>query len=196
MQSNSLIRDVNAKRSELRALKTKQVIPGSAIVSQTSRRVFSRSFNLASVNGANRLSIGSRSATYSNSMDIYLRALDPETLQPTSTPSIGSVSVQFKFGTDSWDNPISPLTTAINPAYSPTGYIAGTLNLHQYEQTAGTAIWRGRITIAGLSQLPALTVNASVLSTGGTFWEIYRMTGVIIWSSNTGEIRSENFDYN
>ena len=195
MISNSSIRQVNALQREMRALKTQQLIPGSAIKSQTARLEFSRSFNLNSVAGANRVSIGSRSATYSESMAIYLQAIDPDTGQPTDTPAISPTSVQFKFSGDSWDNPIAPLTTAINPAYSPTGYIAGTLNLHQYQQTGGTAIWRGRVTIAGLNQLPALTVNASTLTTGGTFWKITRMTGVIIWSSDAGEITSQNFDW-
>ena len=195
MISNSLIRDVNALQREIRALKTQQLIPGSAIKSQTARLEFSHNFNLPSVSGATHINIRSRRVADSESMTIYLQAIDPETGQPTDTPAISSTSVQFKFSTDSWDNPIAPLTEAIAPIYSPTGYISGTANLHQYQQTGGTAIWRGRITIAGLNQLPNLGVNTSTLTTGGTFWKITRMTGVIMWASNTGEITRQDFDW-
>lgn len=195
MISNSSIRDINALQREIRALKTQQLIPGSAIKSQTARLEFNRNFNLTSVSGANRVFIGSRRVADSESMTIYLQAIDPETGQPTDTPAISSTSVQFKFSTDSWDNPIAPLTEAIHPIYSPTGYISGTANLHQYQQTGGTAIWRGRVTIAGLNQLPNLVVNISTLTTGGTYWRITRMTGVIMWSNDTGEITRQNFDW-
>ena len=195
MISNSSIRDVNTLQREIRALKTQQLIPGRAIKSQTARLEFSRSFNLTSVAGANRVYIGSRRAADSESLTIYLQAIDPETGQPTDAPAISSTSVQFKFSTDSWDNPITPLTEAIHPIYSPTGYIAGTANLHQYEQTGGTAIWRGRVTIAGLNQLPNLIVDTSTLTTGGSYWRITRMTGVIMWSSDAGEITRQDFDW-
>lgn len=195
MISNSSIRDINAIQRETRALKTQQLIPGSAIKSQTARLEFSHNFNLTSVGGANHINIGSRRVADDESMTIYLQAIDPDTGEPTDTPAISSTSVQFKFSTDSWDNPIAPLTEAIHPIYSPTGYIAGTANLHQYEQAGGTAIWRGRVTIAGLNQLPNLTVNTSTLTTGGTYWRITRMTGVIMWASDTGEITRQNFDW-
>lgn len=192
MFTNSIIRQMNQQSRELRALKSRQTIPGDSIEVHSMRNEFHQTITLGNVQNAYGANLFSQ--VYAHAVDIVTGA---------RTPDIGltSFNLQVKQSGHGWDDPI-PVTT-------PTGNgvmeqrisnisvdSSGNVKISLYVLNEGEIVGE-----AG-SQYGVLTTRGfqtSIISVGTTGFVIDRIVGHITYSIAYQSQLSQqtvNFDYN
>ena len=192
MFTNSIIRQMNQQSRELRALKSRQTIPGDSIEVHSMRNEFHQTITLGNVQNAYGAILYSQ---------VYAHAVDIVTGARTSDIGLTSFNLQVKQSGHGWDDPI-PVTT-------PTGNgvmeqrisnisvdSSGNVKISLYVLNEGEIVGE-----AG-SQYGVLTTRGfqtSIISVGTTGFVIDRIVGHITYSIAYQSQLSQqtvNFDYN
>ena len=192
MFTNSIIRQMNQQSRELRALKSRQTIPGDSIEIHSMRNEFHQTITLGNVQNAYGATLFSQ---------VYAHAVDIVTGARTSDIGLTSFNLQVKQSGHGWDDPI-PVTTP-NGAGVMEQRISnisvdssGNVKISLYVLNEGDIVGE-----AG-SQYGVLTARGfqtSIISVGTTGFVIDRIVGYIRYSimyQSHGSQQTVNFDYN
>lgn len=192
MFTNSIIRQMNQQSRELRALKSRQTIPGDSIEIHSMRNEFHQTITLGNVQNAYGANLFSQ---------VYAHAVDIVTGARTSNIGLTSFNLQVKQSGHGWDDPI-PVTTP-----TAAGVMEQRISNISVDSSGNAKISlyvlnEGEIVGEGGSQygvLPARGFQTSIISVGTTGFVVDRIVGKItysiIYQSQTSQ-QVVNFDYN
>lgn len=192
MFTNSIIRQMNQQSRELRALKSRQTIPGDSIEIHSMRNEFHQTITLGNVQNAYGAILYSQ---------VYAHAVDIATGARTSDIGLTSFNLQVKQSGHGWDDPI-PVTTP-----SGKGVMEQRISNISVDSSGNAKISLyvlndGEIVGEGGSQYGVLTTRGfqtSIISVGTTGFVIDRIVGHITYSIAYQSQLSQqtvNFDYN
>lgn len=191
MFTNSVIRQMNQQSRELRALKSRQTIPGDSVQTQSYRNEFHQTITIGNVANASTGRAG---------CIVYAHAVDIKTGEPKSQPGLFSANIQVKQSGHDWTDPIPQFTPdgvgALEQRWTQTKLDGDQMQIALYVMNGGEVIGEGG------SQVGVLTTRSfqtSIISVGDTGWVIDRMVGQItydiVYQSHPSE-QVVNFDYN
>lgn len=193
MFTNSIIRQMNQQSRELRALKSRQTIPGDSFEIHSMRNEFHQTITLGNIPNAYGATLFSQ---------VYAHAVDTVTGARTSDIGLTSFNLQVKQSGHGWDDPI-PATTPIamgvmeqrisNISVDSSGNAKISLYVLNEGKIVGDADqgYHGELTTRGF--------QTSIISVGTTGFVIDRIVGYIRYSimyQSHGSQQVVNFDYN
>lgn len=191
MITNSVIRQMNAQSRELRALKSRQTIPGDSVQMQSFRSEFHHT-----------ITIGNIANAYNGIVRciVYAHAVDIKTGEPKSQPGLFSANIQVKQSGHDWSDPIPQFTPdgvgALEQRWTQTKLDGAQIQIALYVLNGGEIVGEGG---AQYGVLTTRSFQTSIISVGDTGWVIDRMAGQItyniIYQSQTSQ-QVVNFDYN
>lgn len=191
MITNSVIRQINAQSRELRALKSRQTIPGDSVQMQSFRSEFHHT-----------ITIGNIANAYNGIVRciVYAHAVDIKTGEPKSQPGLFSANIQVKQSGHDWSDPIPQFTPdgvgALEQRWTQTKLDGAQIQIALYVLNGGEIVGEGG---AQYGVLTTRSFQTSIISVGDTGWVIDRMAGQItyniIYQSQTSQ-QVVNFDYN
>lgn len=192
MFTNSIIRQMNQQSRELRALKSRQTIPGDSIEVHSMRNEFHQTITLGNIANAYGATLFSQ---------VYAHAVDIVTGARTSDIGLTSFNLQVKQSGHGWDDPIPVTTpTAMGVMEQRISNISvdssGNAKISLYVLSEGDIVGEGG------SQYGVLTARGfqtSIISVGTTGFVIDRIVGHITYSIAYQSQLSQqtvNFDYN
>lgn len=191
MFTNSIIRQMNQQSRELRALKSRQTIPGDSVQTQSFRNEFHQTITIGNVANASTGRVG---------CIVYAHAVDINTGEPKSQPGLFSANIQVKQSGHGWTDPIPQFTPdgvgALEQRWTQTKLDGDQMQIALYVMNGGEVVGEGG------SQVGVLTTRSfqtSIISVGDTGWVIDRMVGQItydiVYQSQSSQ-QVVNFDYN
>lgn len=191
MFTNSIIRQMNQQSRELRALKSRQTIPGDSVQTQSFRNEFHQTITIGNIANA---------STGRADCIVYAHAVDIKTGEPKSQPGLFSANIQVKQSGHDWTDPIPPYTPqgdgALEQRWTQTKLDGDQMQIALYVMNGGEVVGEGG------SQVGVLTTRSfqtSIISVGDTGWVIDRMVGQItydiVYQSHSSQ-QVVNFDYN
>lgn len=192
MFTNSIIRQMNQQSRELRALKSRQTIPGDSIETHSMRNEFHQTITLGNVQNAYGAILVSQ---------VYAHAVDIVTGARTSNIGLTSFNLQVKQSGHGWDDPIPVTTpTAEGVMEQRISNISvdgnGNVKISLYVLNEGEIVGEGGSQYGVLS---ARGFQTSIISVGTTGFVVDRIVGKItydiIYQSQTSQ-QVVNFDYN
>ena len=192
MFTNSIIRQMNQQSRELRALKSRQTIPGDSIEIHSMRNEFHQTITLGNIPNAYGATLFSQ---------VYAHAVDIVTGARTSDIGLTSFNLQVKQSGHGWDDPI-PVTTP-----NGAGVMEQRISNISVDSSGNVKISlyvlnEGDIVGDAGSQYGVLTTRGfqtSIISVGTTGFVIDRIVGYIRYSimyQSHGSQQTVNFDYN
>lgn len=192
MFTNSIIRQMNQQSRELRALKSRQTIPGDSIEMHSMRNEFHQTITLGNVQNAYGAILFSQ---------VYAHAVDIVTGARTSNIGLTSFNLQVKQSGHGWDDPI-PVTTPDGKGVMEQRISnisvdsSGNVKISLYVLSEGEIVGEGG---SQYGVLPARGFQTSIISVGTTGFVIDRIVGYIRYSimyQSHGSQQVVNFDYN
>lgn len=191
MITNSVIRQMNAQSRELRALKSRQTIPGDAIQTKSFRSEFGQTITVGNIANAHDGIVR---------CIVYAHAVDIKTGEPKSQPGLFSANIQVKQSGHSWTDPIPQFTLgadgALEQRWTQTKLNGDQMQIALYVLNGGEIVGEGG---AQYGVLTTRSFQTSIISVGDTGWVIDRMAGQItydiVYQSQTSQ-QVVNFDYN
>ena len=192
MFTNSIIRQMNQQSRELRALKSRQTIPGDSIEIHSMRNEFHQTITLGNVQNAYGATLFSQ---------VYAHAVDIVTGARTSDIGLTSFNLQVKQSGHGWNDPIPVTTpTAMGVMEQRISNISvdssGNVKISLYVLNEGDIVGEGG---SQYGVLPARGFQTSIISVGTTGFVIDRIVGHITYSivyQSHGSQQVVNFDYN
>ena len=192
MFTNSIIRQMNQQSRELRALKSRQTIPGDSIEIHSMRNEFHQTITLGNVQNAYGATLFSQ---------VYAHAVDIATGARTSDIGLTSFNLQVKQSGHGWDDPI-PVTTPNGAGVMEQRISNISVDSSGNAKISLYVLNEGEIVGEGGSQYGVLTARGfqtSIISVGTTGFVIDRIVGYIRYSimyQSHGSQQVVNFDYN
>ena len=191
MFTNSLIRQMNQQSRELRALKSRQTIPGDSVQTQSYRNEFHQTITIGNVANAHVGRIG---------CIVYAHAVDIKTGEPKSQPGLFSANIQVKQSGHDWTDPIPQFSPdgvgALEQRWTQTKLDGDQMQIALYVLNGGDLVGDENQGYHG--ELPTRSFQTSIISVGDTGWVIDRMAGQItydiVYQSHPSE-QVVNFDY-
>lgn len=191
MFTNSIIRQMNRQTQELRALKSRQTIPGDSIQTASMRNEFPTTITLGNVANAQ--------IAYCYAQ-VYGHAVDIDTGAKVSDIGLTSFNLQVKRSEHGWDNPIPPTTPrASGEIEQRVANISlsedGSVKISLYVVSNGQILGEGG---SQHGQLPTRSFQTSIISVGTTGFVIDRIAGRIIYDITYQSQSSQqivNIDY-
>lgn len=191
MFTNSIIRQMNRQTQELRALKSRQTIPGDSIQTASTRNEFPTTITLGNVANAE---------TAYCYAQVYGHAVDIDTGAKVSDIGLTSFNLQVKRSEHGWDNPIPPTTPrASGEIEQRVANISlsedGSVKISLYVVSNGQILGEGG---SQHGQLPARSFQTSIISVGTTGFVIDRIVGRIIYDityQSQSSQQTVNIDY-
>ena len=192
MFTNSIIRQMNQQSRELRALKSRQTIPGDSVQTQSYRDEFHQTITLGNVANASYATAG---------CIVYAHAVDIKTGEPKSQPGLFNANIQVKQSGHDWTDPIPPYTPqgdgALEQRWTQTKLDGDQMQIALYVMNGGELV--GDADQGYHGEMPARSFQTSIISVGDTGWVIDRMVGkityYIVYQNHSSE-QVVNFDYN
>lgn len=181
---------MNQQSRELRALKSRQTIPGDSVQTQSFRDEFHQTITIGNVANAHDGIL---------QCIVYAHAIDIKTGEPKSQPGLFSANIQVKQSGHDWTDPIPQFTPravgALEQRWTQTKLDGNQMQIALYVLNGGEIVGEGG------SQHGVLTTRSfqtSIISVGDTGWVIDRMTGQItyniIYQSQSSQ-QAVYFDY-
>lgn len=191
MFTNSIIRQMNAQSRELRALKSRQTIPGDAVQTKSFRSEFGRTVTVGNVANAHDGIVR---------CIVYAHAVDIKTGEPKSQPGLFSANIQVKQSGHSWTDPIPQFSPqgkgALEQRWTQTKLDGDQMQIALYVLNGGDLVGDENQGYHG--ELTTRSFQTSIISVGDTGWVIDRMVGqityYITYPGHSGE-QVVNFDY-
>lgn len=192
MFTNNIIRQMNQQSRELRALKSRQTIPGDSVQTHSYRNEFHQT-----------ITIGNIQYAYYGVLfcQVYAHAVDIVTGARTSGIGLTSFNLQVKQSGHGWYDPI-PVTTPGGDGVMEqrTSNISvdssGNAKISLYVLNDGDIVGDENQGYHG--ELTTRSFQTSIISVGDTGWVIDRMVGqityYITYPGHSGE-QTVNFDY-
>ena len=191
MFTNSVIRQMNQQSRELRALKSRQTIPGDSVQTQSYRNEFHQTITVGNVANASAGTVG---------CTVYAHAVDIKTGEPKSQPGLFNANIQVKQSGHDWTDPIPQFSPdgegALEQRWTQTKLEGNQMQIALYVLNGGDLVgdenqgYHGELTTRGF--------QTSIISVGDTGWVIDRMVGQITYyvtyPGHSGE-QTVNFDY-
>lgn len=191
MFTNSIIRQMNQQSRELRALKSRQTIPGDSIEIHSMRNEFHQTITLGNVDNASGAVLFSQ---------VYAHAVDIVTGARTSDIGLTSFNLQVKQSGHGWDDPI-PVTTPTAMGVMEQRISNISVDSSGNAKISLYVVNEGEIVGEAGSQYGVLTTRGfqtSIISVGTTGFVIDRIVGYIRYYITYQSQSSEqvvNFDY-
>lgn len=175
MFTNSIIRQMNRQTQELRALKSRQTIPGDSIQTASMRNEFPTTITLGNVANAHV------ALCYTQ---VYGHAVDIDTGASVSDIGLTSFNLQAKRSEHGWDNPLPPTTPdADGEMEQRTANISlgadGSVKISLYVVSNGQILGEGG---SQHGQLPTRSFQTSIISVGTTGFVIDRIVGRVVYN--------------
>ena len=164
---------MNQQSRELRALKSRQTIPGDSVQTQSFRDEFHQTITIGNIMNA---SDGILRCI------VYAHAVDIKTGEPKNQPGLFSANIQVKQSGHDWTDPIPQFTPgadgALEQRWTQTKLDGDQMQIALYVLNGGEIVGEGG---SQHGELTTRSFQASIISVGDTGWVIDRMVGQITY---------------